>query len=53
MVDFGDIWEVLKLLAKADGIAAIHAENNDIVMPHVREAVPRRAEWLREHGRGA
>ncbi|HVH74883.1 MAG TPA: amidohydrolase family protein [Stellaceae bacterium] len=32
MVDFGDIWEVLKVLAKAGGIAAIHAEDNDIVM---------------------
>ena len=32
MVDFGDIWEVLKVLAKEGGIAAIHAEDNDIVM---------------------
>ena len=32
MVDFGDIWEVLKVLATAGGIAAIHAEDNDIVM---------------------
>jgi dihydropyrimidinase len=32
MVDFGDIWEVLKVLAAAGGIAAIHAEDNDIVM---------------------
>ena len=32
MVDFGDIWEVLKALAEAGGIAAIHAEDNDIVM---------------------
>src|SRR5207253_729733 len=32
MVDFGDIWEVLKVLAKAGGIAAIHAEDNDLVM---------------------
>jgi dihydropyrimidinase len=32
MVDFGDIWEVLKVLARAGGIAAIHAEDNDIVM---------------------
>ena len=31
MVDFGDIREVLKVLAKAGGIAAIHAEDNDIV----------------------
>ncbi len=32
MVEFGDIWEVLKVLAKAGGLAAIHAEDNDIVM---------------------
>jgi dihydropyrimidinase len=32
MVDFGDIWEVLKVLAEAGGIAAIHAEDNDLVM---------------------
>ncbi|MGH7062952.1 MAG: amidohydrolase family protein, partial [Stellaceae bacterium] len=32
MVDFGDIWEVLKVLAQAGGIAAIHAEDNDLVM---------------------
>jgi dihydropyrimidinase len=32
MVDFGDIWEVLKVLAAAGGIAAIHAEDNDLVM---------------------
>src|SRR5947207_15931508 len=32
MVDFGDIWEVLQVLARAGGIAAIHAEDNDIVM---------------------
>src|SRR5712664_1876982 len=32
MVDFGDIWEVLKVLANKGGIAVIHAEDNDIVM---------------------
>jgi dihydropyrimidinase len=32
MVRFGDIWEVLKILAKEGGLAAIHAEDNDIVM---------------------
>jgi dihydropyrimidinase len=32
MVQFGDIWEVLKVLAKEGGIGAIHAEDNDIVM---------------------
>jgi dihydropyrimidinase len=40
MVDFGDIWEVLKVLAEAGGIAAIHAEDNDIVM-HMYEKLTR------------
>jgi len=40
MVQFGDIWEVLKSLAKAGGIAAIHAEDNDIVM-HMYEKLTR------------
>jgi dihydropyrimidinase len=40
MVDFGDIWEVLKVLAKEGGIAAIHAEDNDIVM-HMYEKLIR------------
>jgi dihydropyrimidinase len=40
MVQFGDIWEVLKVLAQAGGIAAIHAEDNDIVM-HMYEKLIR------------
>jgi dihydropyrimidinase len=32
MVDFGDIWEVFKVLAKHGGLGVIHAEDNDIVM---------------------
>ena len=40
MVQFGDIWEVLKSLAKAGGFAAIHAEDNDIVM-HMYEKLTR------------
>ena len=28
----GDIWEVLQVLGKHDGIACIHAEDNDLVM---------------------
>jgi dihydropyrimidinase len=40
MVDFGDIWEVLQVLAKAGGIAAIHAEDNDLVM-HMYEKLTR------------
>ena len=40
MVQFGDIWEVLKVLAEAGGVAAIHAEDNDIVM-HMYEKLTR------------
>ncbi|MBV9964079.1 MAG: amidohydrolase family protein [Alphaproteobacteria bacterium] len=40
MVQFGDIWEVLKVVAKEGGIAAIHAEDNDIVM-HMYEKLIR------------
>jgi dihydropyrimidinase len=40
MVQFGDIWEVLKILAAAGGVAAIHAEDNDIVM-HMYEKLIR------------
>src|ERR1700674_4750824 len=40
MVDFGGLWEVLKVLARAGGIAAIHAEDNDIVM-HMYEKLTR------------
>jgi len=32
MVDFGDIWEVFKVLAANGGLAVIHSEDNDIVM---------------------
>ena len=31
-VNFGEIWEVLQVLARHTGIACIHAEDNDIVM---------------------
>ena len=40
MVPYGDIWEVLKVVAGAGGIAAIHAEDNDIVM-HMYEKLIR------------
>jgi dihydropyrimidinase len=40
MVKFGDIWEVLKVMAKAGGLAAIHSEDNDIVM-HMYEKLTR------------
>jgi dihydropyrimidinase len=32
MVDFGDIWEVFKVIAAERGLGVIHAEDNDIVM---------------------
>jgi dihydropyrimidinase len=40
MVKFGDIWEVLKVMARSGGLAAIHAEDNDIVM-HMYEKLTR------------
>src|ERR1700751_5907327 len=40
MVQIGDIWEVLQILAAKGGIAAIHAEDNDIVM-HMYEKLIR------------
>ena len=40
MIQFGDIWEMLQVVAKAGGIAAIHAEDNDIVM-HMYEKLIR------------
>ena len=32
MVDFGDIWEVFRVLAANRGLGVIHSEDNDIVM---------------------
>src|SRR5690242_14162510 len=40
MVPFGSIMEVLQTLAKAGGLAAIHAEDNDLVM-HMYEKLTR------------
>src|SRR5580693_9938236 len=40
MVPFGSIMEVLTALAKAGGVAAIHAEDNDLVM-HMYEKLTR------------
>jgi dihydropyrimidinase len=40
MVPFGSIMEVLTVLAKAGGLAAIHAEDNDLVM-HMYEKLTR------------
>lgn len=38
-VDFGDIWEVLQVLARHGGIACIHAEDNDLVMHQYRKLI--------------
>jgi dihydropyrimidinase len=32
MIDFGDIWEIFKVLSQQGGLGVIHAEDNDIVM---------------------
>lgn len=32
MVDYGDIWEIFKVLAARGGLGVIHAEDNDLVM---------------------
>lgn len=40
MLNYGDIWEVLKVVAAVGGISAIHAEDNDIVM-HMYEKLIR------------
>jgi dihydropyrimidinase len=40
---FGDIWEVLHVLAKHNGIAAIHAEDDDMVM-HMYDRAAGRAD---------
>ena len=32
MVDFGDIWEVFKIVAQEGGLCVMHCEDNDIVM---------------------
>src|SRR5215471_9847024 len=48
MIQFGDIWEILKVLARAGGIAAIHAEDNDIVM-HMYEKLFREERTSFEH----
>ena len=40
MVDFGDIWEVFKVVAQEHGMCVIHGEDNDIVM-HLYEKLIR------------
>lgn len=36
-VDYGDIWEILQVLAREGGIACVHAEDNDLVMHMYRK----------------
>ncbi len=47
-VDFGDIWEVLQKLGPCNGIACIHAEDNDLVM-HMYEKMIREGRVGFEH----
>ncbi len=48
MVDFGDIWEVFKILAREGGLGVIHSEDNDIVM-HMYEKLFREQRTGFEH----
>ena len=48
MIDFGDIWELLKVTAREGGIAAIHAEDNDIVM-HMYDKLTKQGRTGFEH----
>ena len=48
MLNLGDIWEVLQVLARHDGLACIHAEDNDIVM-HMYEKLFREGRTSFEH----
>jgi dihydropyrimidinase len=48
MVDFGDIWEVFKVLAAHGGMGVIHAEDNDIVM-HMYDKLIREGRTGFEH----
>ena len=47
-VDHGDIWEVLQQLGRHNGIACIHAEDNDLVM-HMYEKLIREGRVGFEH----
>ena len=48
MVDFGDIWEVFKVVAKEGGMCVMHGEDNDIVM-HMYEKLIREGRVGFEH----
>jgi dihydroorotase-like cyclic amidohydrolase len=51
LVDYGDLWELFKVLAKRGGLGLIHGEDNDIVM-HMYEKLFREGrtgfEWMAE-----
>ena len=48
MVDFGDIWEVFKVVADAHGMCVMHGEDNDIVM-HMYDKLIREGRTGFEH----
>ena len=48
MVDFGDIWEVFKVVAQAHGMCVMHGEDNDIVM-HMYDKLIREGRTGFEH----
>jgi dihydropyrimidinase len=48
MVDFGDIWEVFKVVAAEGGMCVMHGEDNDIVM-HMYEKLIREGRVGFEH----
>jgi dihydropyrimidinase len=48
MVDFGDIWEVFRVVAKERGMCVMHGEDNDIVM-HMYEKLIREGRVGFEH----
>ena len=47
-LDYGDIWEVLQVMGRHDGLACIHAEDNDLVM-HMYEKMIREGRVGFEH----
>ncbi|HZR03967.1 MAG TPA: amidohydrolase family protein [Burkholderiales bacterium] len=48
MMDFGDIWEVFKVVAEAGGMCVMHCEDNDVVM-HMYEKLIREGRVSFEH----
>jgi dihydropyrimidinase len=48
MVDFGDIWEVFKIVAQERGLCVMHCEDNDVVM-HMYDKLIRQGRVGFEH----